>query len=180
MAHRDLDLLCRGAGGQQLGCGEGQPVWAFTAPADGLTAHTVPRGLTALLFGWLGGALGSLCAQEAPQLPEQADWGRGRSGDLCRKLWSRLRSSSVGCVWKVWSLLSPRCDSGAGTEVPTVRASLALFVTKPFVGDIQWPKQCRMTLRAPCLRAPWGCLRRVWGDTCQRSQCWEGGLALGG
>lgn len=155
-------------------------MWAFTAPADGLTAHTVPRGLTALLFGWLGGALGSLCAQEAPQLPEQADWGRGRSGDLCRKLWSRLRSSSVGCVWKVWSLLSPRCDSGAGTEVPTVRASLALFVTKPFVGDIQWPKQCRMTLRAPCLRAPWGCLRRVWGDTCQRSQCWEGGLALGG
>ena len=99
-------------------------MWAFTAPGDGLTALTVPRGLPALLFGWPGlpasGVLGSLCAQQVPDLMSgQTEGGEG-AGVPSASSGSRLHSSSVGCVWKVWRLLSPGCDSGAGTEVLTM------------------------------------------------------------
>lgn len=99
-------------------------MWAFTAPGDGLTALTVPRGLPALLFGWLGllagGVLGSLHAQQVPDFLSGRTEGREGAGVPSASSGSRLYSGSVGCVWKVRWLLSPGCDSGAGTEVLTM------------------------------------------------------------
>lgn len=160
-------------------------MWAFTAPGDGLT---VPRVLTALQFGRLGlpageGGAGLPLCPAGARLPEWAAWGREGARIPSAHSGCRLRSSSVGCVCKVPLLPSPGCDSGAGTEVPTVGPAWPLgeclspshsWVASDGQSNAERPWE--QLVRG----APWGVSDVCGGDTCRWSQCWEGGLAPGG